>query len=112
MNPDETRPTITSVMMPMELVEAADWKSWVDNNQAVVVDVREPIEWAIGTLDGSILIRQGEILQRLDELPKDRPILFVCRSGNRSGVVASYLASRGYRVANMVGGVKALGMPH
>jgi rhodanese-related sulfurtransferase len=52
-----------------------------------------------------------EIVDRADELDKDTPVLCVCRSGSRSAQVANYLKSLGYEtVANLDGGVKALGM--
>lgn len=91
-------------------VAAADWESWVEENEAVVLDVREPDEWELGTLPNAVLISQGEIMDRIDELPDDKPILCVCRSGGRSGNVAAFLAFNGYEVANMAGGMKALGM--
>jgi rhodanese-related sulfurtransferase len=53
----------------------------------------------------------GELVARIDEIPDDKPILCVCRSGDRSGQVASFLARSGRdRVANLSGGMKALGM--
>lgn len=91
-------------------VAAADWKSWVEENDAVVLDVREPNEWQMGTLPDAVLMSQGEIMDRMGELPEDKPILCVCRSGARSGNVAAFLAFNGYEVANMAGGMKALGM--
>lgn len=91
-------------------VPASDWETWVNQNQAIVLDVREPDEWQLGTLPGAVLISQGELVDRVDELPKDRPVLCVCRSGGRSANVATFLAFNGYEVANMEGGMKALGM--
>jgi rhodanese-related sulfurtransferase len=94
-----------------ETVDAADWESWVEGNQAMILDVREAEEWALGTLPGSVLISMSEMIDRLDELPRDRPILCVCRSGNRSHHVARYLSLVGFpTVANMAGGLKALGL--
>lgn len=91
-------------------VAATDWKSWVEENNAVVLDVREPNEWELGTLPDAVLMSQGEIMERMGELPEDKPILCVCRSGGRSGNVAAFLAFNGYETANMAGGMKALGM--
>jgi rhodanese-related sulfurtransferase len=52
-----------------------------------------------------------DIPARLGELSKDQAILCVCRSGDRSGQVAAFLAQNGYEsVANLTGGMKALGM--
>ncbi|MDX1468972.1 MAG: rhodanese-like domain-containing protein [Acidimicrobiia bacterium] len=94
-----------------EEVPAHDWNAWVDENDAVVIDVRQPEEWELGTLDGSMLIQMGEIPARLAEIPADRAILCVCRSGSRSARVASFLTQSGYsKVANMTGGMKALGL--
>jgi rhodanese-related sulfurtransferase len=87
------------------------WQEWSTDNEAVILDVREPKEWELGTLPGSTLVSMGEIIDRLHELDKDTPILCVCRSGARSGQVAAYLSAQGFgTVANLVGGVKALGM--
>ena len=97
-------------MSTYENVPASDWSTWVDENQATILDVREPSEWALGTLPDAVLISLGEIVERVEEVPKDRPVLCVCRSGGRSGNVATFLAFNGYEVANMTGGMKALGM--
>ncbi|MFZ0014689.1 MAG: rhodanese-like domain-containing protein [Acidimicrobiia bacterium] len=97
-------------MKDISHVPATDWQSWVEDNDAAVLDVREPREWDLGTLPGAVLISQGELLDRIGELPKDKPILCVCRSGNRSTNVATFLAFNGYEVANLAGGMHALGM--
>jgi rhodanese-related sulfurtransferase len=94
-----------------EKVLAENWQGWVAENDAVILDVREPREWALGTLPGALLISMGALVARIDEIPDDKPILCVCRSGDRSGQVASFLARSGRdRVANLSGGMKALGM--
>lgn len=97
-------------MSHVEIVPAQGWENWVEENQAAILDVREPDEWALGTLPGALQIRMGEIPHRLDDLDKDQPILVVCRSGSRSYQVALYLAMHGHTPANMAGGMKALGM--
>lgn len=98
-------------MSAHENVPATMWQEWSTSNDAVILDVREPNEWEMGTLPGSTLLSMGEIVDRLHEFDKDTAILCVCRSGARSGQVAAYLSAQGFRtVANLVGGVKALGM--
>ncbi len=95
----------------VQLVPADDWRTWSSEHDAVIIDVREPFEWAMGTLPNSVLIRLGALSERLDELDNDRAILLVCRSGNRSGVAAEYLVRRGFAVvANLTGGLVDLGM--
>lgn len=90
---------------------AEEWETWVTENRAMVLDVREPEEWEQGTLPGSTLISMSEIVERIDELPRKLPILCVCRSGARSSQVAVYLDASGFDyVANLAGGMKALGL--
>lgn len=77
-------------------------------DDAVVLDVREPDEWAAGHAPGAVLIPMGELPARLGEMPEDTDTLaIVCRSGNRSGRVVAWLAQQGYDVANLVGGMQA-----
>ena len=93
------------------LVEAQDWQTWSQDHEAVIIDVREPFEWAMGTLPGAELVGLGSLFARLDDLDRDRAILFICRTGNRSGVAAGLLAQRGFtEVANLTGGLVALGL--
>jgi len=73
----------------------------------LVLDVREGWERDIARLPGTVDIPMGEVPQRLAELPKEREIVVMCRSGGRSLKVAQYLGSRGYRVANLTGGILA-----
>lgn len=87
-----------------------EWESWVEEHDALILDVREPDEWQQGTLPDAVLMSQGDVIDRLDELPEGRTILCVCRSGGRSTNVAAFLAFNGYEAANLSGGMKALGM--
>ena len=95
----------------VHLVPARDWRTWSSEHDSVIIDVREPFEWAMGTLPNSVLIRLGSLPEKLNDLDRDRAILFVCRSGNRSGVAAEYLVRHGFAVvANLTGGLVDLGM--
>jgi rhodanese-related sulfurtransferase len=53
--------------------------------QIVVVDVRDDREFKKGSMPGAINVPVGEIEKRMGELPKDKPIVFVCPTGARSG---------------------------
>ncbi len=98
-------------MSEVVLVEARDWQAWSQNHDAVIIDVREPFEWAMGTLPGAELIGLGSLFGRLNDLDRDRAILFVCRTGNRSGVAAQLFVRHGFdEVANLTGGLVALGL--
>jgi phage shock protein E len=99
------------VMVQIDTVRAESWEEWVAESDGILLDIRERREWKLGTLPGALLIPMSELQARIDEIPKDRPILCICRSGARSQQVATFLKFNGYDlVANMVGGMKALGM--
>jgi len=67
-----------------------------DRNDIVVLDVRDPDEFAEGHVPGSIHIPYGHLLDRLDELPTDREIAAMCSGGKRSGLAASLLQREGF----------------
>jgi rhodanese-related sulfurtransferase len=95
----------------IESVTSTEWETWLSDNDGAVLDVREPYEWEQGLLPDSIQISMGEIPARMSELDTTRAYLVVCRVGGRSQQVAAYLAMNGYeRVANLTGGMKALGL--
>ncbi len=74
----------------------------------VVLDVREPFEWAEGHVPGAVHVPMREVAQRLGELPRDRTIALVCRGGPRSSLVGSLLLGRGFtRLVNVWGGMQA-----
>jgi len=76
---------------------------------ALLIDVRERSEWDAGHMPGALFIPMGDIPQRIAELPRDRRIIFSCRSGNRSGQIKDYLIDEhGYcDVHNLLGGILA-----
>ncbi len=82
-------------------------KARLDAGEAIeIIDVRDEWELEVSKLDAAKHIPMDEILERLDEVPKDRPVVFLCRSGSRSGRVADYLTSQGYtNTYNLEGGI-------
>ena len=72
-----------------------------------LLDVREDDEWMAGHIDGAQHIPLGELAARLGELPKDRTIVAVCRSGGRSEAAVRGLRRLGYVAENLEGGVNA-----
>jgi rhodanese-related sulfurtransferase len=73
-----------------------------------LLDVREPWEYQEGHVPGARLIPLGELEQRVNEVPRDRPILAICHSGQRSLAAAGYLQHLGYNsVSNVDGGTAA-----
>lgn len=75
---------------------------------AIVVDVREPEEYAHGHVPGAINLPQADLASRLDELPRNRPVHTICQSGFRSLRSAQFLVQMGFvDVASIRGGVAA-----
>lgn len=68
---------------------------------AVVVDVRTQEEWDQGHAANSILVPLHELADHLAELPRDVPLLLVCRSGARSGQATAYLRNQGLEAHNL-----------
>ena len=62
----------------------------------VVIDVREQAEWDEGHIPGSVHIPYAHLVDRLQELPRDRAIATMCSGGKRSGLAASLLQREGY----------------
>src|SRR5262249_17041319 len=74
----------------------------------LVVDVRNPSETSVeGTIEGALLIPLNELPQRAGELPQERDVVCVCKSGMRSFNAAAFLRQRGLRASNMSGGMMA-----
>jgi rhodanese-related sulfurtransferase len=74
---------------------------------AVLLDVREAAEWDAGHAPEAVWIPLSEVGARVEEIPRDRTVVAICRSGNRSRAVAEALAGAGYDVVNVAGGMRA-----
>ncbi len=73
---------------------------------AFILDVREPNEWTQFHIPGATLIPLGDLPNRLNEVPKNREVVVVCRTGHRSAQGRDILRNAGYtRVTSMAGGV-------
>lgn len=93
---------------PTAAIAAPELKRRLDAGERLyLLDVRSSEEYAHdGRIAGSHLMPLPMLSMRLGELPKDTPIVCVCRSGNRSGVAAEQLARQGFSdVINLGGGM-------
>lgn len=70
-----------------------------------VIDVREPYEWQSGTIKNSIKIPMNEIPNRLSEFNRSDKYAVICAHGNRSEVIALFLADKGLQSATVAGGI-------
>jgi adenylyltransferase/sulfurtransferase len=80
-----------------------------DGDAPFLLDVREPYEAEIASIDADQLIPVDELADRLDELEVNKEDEFVvhCRSGGRSAKATKLLREKGYKAANLAGGVLA-----
>ena len=96
---DETIAEVTSISVE-EVYEI------IKNNQDyIILDVRTKEEFNEGHLEDAILIPVSELESRLDELPKDKPIITYCESGGRSRNAANILVENGFRKVYDMGGI-------
>jgi rhodanese-related sulfurtransferase len=81
---------------------------------AVLLDVREPYEWAAGHIETAVHIPIGQVTGRLGDIPPGDPLYVICRSGVRSARVADFLRTQGTEAVNVAGGMQdwaAVGRP-
>ena len=71
---------------------------------ALVLDVREPEEFAAGHVPGVELVPMQTIPQRLPDLPRDQPVYLICAVGQRSDYAARWLAAQGVDARTVDGG--------
>ncbi len=88
-------------------VDATRAAELLERDEAVVLDVRENLEWKAGRIPGALHVALARIPGRRHELPRNTTIVTVCRSGHRGGLAARWLQHAGYRVENLAGGMKA-----
>ncbi len=74
---------------------------------AMVVDVRNDDEYAAGHVSGAASLPLPEVEARMQELPKDRTIYFICQGGGRSGKAADLLSEAGFDARSVSGGTSA-----
>ena len=93
--------------MPEELeIDPHSLRKMLDAKQSFFfLDCREPQEYEIARIDGATLIPMSEIQRRLDEIPKDRPVVVYCHHGMRSMNVTLWLRSKSVEAQSLSGGI-------
>jgi rhodanese-related sulfurtransferase len=87
-------------------VTEADRRHREASPQPLIVDVREPNEFAAVRLDEVVLLPMSSFAERFGELPKDRPLLVMCAAGSRSAAATAHLIRNGDAdVVNVAGGI-------
>jgi rhodanese-related sulfurtransferase len=79
----------------------------LNHEKTVLIDVRTPEEFSLGTIEGAKNIPVDELRNRLSEIPQDREIIIFCQAGLRGYIACRILRQKGYKkVKNLSGGYK------
>ena len=78
---------------------------WEEAKNGFVLDVREPIELAVENFPGATNIPLGQLRARLRELPKDKELHVICRSGQRAYYATRILLQNGFNAKTVAGGM-------
>ncbi len=85
------------------------WRDLLSTNreERVLIDVRTPEEYALGTIDDAINIELDTLRERLSEIPRDKPIFLFCGVGLRGYLASNILKANGFSdVRNLIGGIR------
>ncbi|MCU0308670.1 MAG: rhodanese-like domain-containing protein [Thermoleophilia bacterium] len=95
-------------MSEREFTPREAYEAW-QRGEVAIIDVREESEHLATHVPGMPLVPMSEILDRLDDIPRGRPLVVMCRSGQRSATVADYLNAQGEfdPAHNLSGGILA-----
>ena len=100
------RPTVFQPAIPTMSVQ--ELKQELNDSNLLLLDVREPFEYDIARIDGAKLLPLGELPGRINEIPRDKKVVLMCKSGQRSANATTYLQKQGYSdVHNLEGGITA-----
>lgn len=87
-------------------ISVADLKAALDSGSGLLIDVREQQEYDSGHIPGAVWIPMFTVPLRAGEFTSTGPVYVVCRTGNRSGQVVTWLASQGIHTINVHGGTQ------
>lgn len=89
-------------------VNSAEFEAGMNAENSVILDVRTPGEWYEGVIPGALLINVMDpgFADQVNELDRSKAYYVYCRSGNRSGMVAGFMAQRGFgELYNLADGI-------
>ena len=86
---------------PYNRVSIDEAAEMYDSDDVLIVDVRRPDEYTSGHIKSAKFIPVDDVLARIDELPQDKKLLFICAQGVRSGLACEMAAAMGYDPDNL-----------
>ena len=101
--------------MSFENISVEKFETLMNEEDAVVIDVRSPQEEVEGKIEDSLLINimDASFPTEIEKLDKDKTYLVYCRSGNRSATACKFMASKGFsKLYNLEGGIIAWNHSH
>ena len=102
----QTRSTAPAPAIPT--ISVHQLKEKLHDNNILLLDVREPFEFDIARIEGATLLPLGELPERVGELPRNKEIVLMCKSGARSAQATAFLQGQGFPdVYNLAGGITA-----
>jgi hydroxyacylglutathione hydrolase/adenylyltransferase/sulfurtransferase len=90
---------------PAHELQPEEVKERLDRGEVELIDVREQYEWDAGRIAGARHIELERLAGRAAEVPRDRPVVFQCRLGARSGMATQAFRAAGWDAYNMAGGI-------
>ena len=88
-------------------VSPADVRARHEAGEIQLIDVREPYEWEAGRIAGARHIELERLAGQAETIERDRPVVFYCRLGARSGMAANAFRRAGFEAYSMDGGITA-----
>jgi rhodanese-related sulfurtransferase len=90
----------------MEIDISAERTAELMASGAHVIDVRRPYEWDAGRIPSASHIEMNDLADSAESVPRDRPVVFYCRSGSRSALAAAAFRQAGWDAYNLAGGLE------
>ena len=96
---------------PFKRIKVDEAKRLIEKEKAPIIDVRTPEEYSGGHVPGAMLIPVDSLYTRIDDLPKNKSLVFICQVGQRSALACEIAAAMGVgeqsQIYNVEGGTEA-----
>ena len=100
-------PATDGAVAASQLIDPSQYvEQFGDDESHLLLDVRTPEEFNSGHIEGAVNINVETLASRLEEVPRDMPIVVYCRSGNRSATASQILVNAGYQPVYDMGGIQ------